>query len=222
MKPEIIVRQLGEADYNTTWTAMRAFTDTRASHTPDELWLIEHPPVYTMGLKGRHGTVADINNIPLVYSDRGGDITYHGPGQIVLYAMIDIGRLGIGIKTLVQSLEQIVIDYLSDNGIGAARRAGAPGVYVRDRKIAALGLRVRRNCSYHGLAFNIDMDLEPFNRIDPCGYQGLQVTQLAAFGRAATPADAGIALAHRLSALLGYNAPVILPPTHLVASTPHG
>jgi lipoyl(octanoyl) transferase len=201
---------------------MRAFTDARTDATVDEIWLVEHPPVYTMGLKGRNGTTTAIGGIPLIYSDRGGDITYHGPGQTVLYALIDIGRLGIGIKTLVQTLEQTVVDYLAQYGIAAQRRAGAPGVYVEERKIASLGLRMRRTYSYHGLAFNVDMDLDPFARIDPCGYRGMQVTQLVDLlvpRPAVAPAAAGVALAQRLAALLGYNAPVISSPTHFTANT---
>ena len=190
---------------------MRAFTDARAPETPDELWLVEHPPVYTMGLKGRAGTLTDIGGIPVIYTDRGGDITYHGPGQVVLYAMLDIARLGIGIKTLVQLLEQSIIDQLAQYEIAGARRAGAPGVYVGGKKIASLGLRVRRAGSYHGLALNVDMDLEPFARIDPCGYEGMEVTQLADFRAAAPTFEVGAELARRLAGLLGYNAPVNLP-----------
>jgi lipoyl(octanoyl) transferase len=222
VQKQIVIRQLGLADYQKTWTAMRAFTDARTDATVDELWLVEHPPVYTMGLKGRNGTTTAIGGIPLVYSDRGGDITYHGPGQAVLYALIDIGRLGIGIKTLVQTLEQAVVDYLAQHDIAARRRAGAPGVYVEESKIASLGLRVRRTYSYHGLAFNVDMDLDPFTRIDPCGFRGMPVTQLADLlprKPAVAPAAAGVALAQRLAALLGYNAPVISPPTFLAANT---
>jgi len=190
---------------------MRAFTDARAPETPDELWLVEHPPVYTMGLKGRAGTLTDIGGIPVIYTDRGGDITYHGPGQVVLYAMLDIARLGIGIKTLVQLLEQSIIDQLAQHEIVGARRAGAPGVYVGGKKIASLGLRVRRAGSYHGLALNVDMDLEPFARIDPCGYEGMEVTQLADFRVAAPTFEVGAELARRLAGLLGYNPPVNLP-----------
>jgi lipoyl(octanoyl) transferase len=194
-----------------TWTAMREFTDARTPVTPDEFWLVEHPPVYTMGLKGRDGTITDIGGIPVIYTDRGGDITYHGPGQIVLYAMLDVARLGIGIKTLVQKLEQAIIDQLAEYRIVGERRAGAPGVYVNQKKIASLGLRVRRACSYHGLAFNVDMDLGPFARIDPCGYEGMEVAQLADFGVTAPPFEVGDALARRLAGLLGYNAPVNSP-----------
>jgi lipoyl(octanoyl) transferase len=200
---------------------MRAFTDARTPQTTDELWLVEHPPVYTMGLKGRHGTVTDIGGIPLIYTDRGGDITYHGPGQIVLYVLLDLARLGIGIRTLVQMLEQSIIDYLAEGHVTAQRRAGAPGVYVGESKIAALGLRLRRTCTYHGLAFNVDMDLTPFTRIDPCGFEGMEVTQLAEFGAPAALFDVGEALARRLAGVLGYNAPVNLPPIDFNAVSVH-
>jgi lipoyl(octanoyl) transferase len=222
VEKQIIFRQLGLADYQTTWTAMRTFTDMRTVETVDELWLVEHPPVYTMGLKGRNGTATAISGIPVIYSDRGGDLTYHGPGQAILYVLIDIGRLGIGIKTLVQTLEQTILDHLAQYGIAAQRRDGAPGVYVDDRKIASLGLRMRRTYSYHGLAFNVNMDLYPFTLIDPCGYPGMQVAQLADLLSAEPPVvaeAAGLALAQRFAALLGYNAPVISPSTHLAANT---
>jgi lipoyl(octanoyl) transferase len=220
MKNQITIHSLGRADYEKTWIAMRAFTDARDEATPDELWLVEHPPVYTMGLKGRNGTIKQIENIPLVYSDRGGDITYHGPGQIVLYPLLDVARLGIGIKSLVNTLEQTVIDYLAQCGIDAERRTGAPGVYVAQKKIAALGLRLRHGRSYHGLSFNVNMDLTPFSRIDPCGYRGMQVTQLADLNSAVIKGDIGLALAHRLAGRLGYNAPVISPST--AVRLPHG
>jgi lipoyl(octanoyl) transferase len=194
---------------------MRAFTDARTPQTPDELWSVEHPPVYTMGLKGRDGSTNEIHGVPVVYSDRGGDMTYHGPGQIVLYALLDLGRLGLGIKTMVHALEQAVMDYLSDHRIDAHRRPGAPGVYVDDKKIAALGLRIRRSCSYHGLAFNVDMDLTPFTFIDPCGYKGMEVTQLTDFGVTSPLAAAGTALVEQFALLLGYNALVNHPSTDL-------
>lgn len=203
---QLNVRALGRAEYTRVWHAMCAFTDARTPQTPDELWLVEHPPVYTMGLKGRDGSVNEIHGVPVVYSDRGGDMTYHGPGQIVLYALLDLGRLGLGIKTMVHALEQAVMDYLFDHCIDAQRRAGAPGVYVDDKKIAALGLRIRRSCSYHGLALNVDMDLTPFTFIDPCGYEGMEVTQLTDFGVTSPLAAVGTALAEQIALLLGYNA----------------
>jgi lipoyl(octanoyl) transferase len=211
----IRLRQLGTADYRLVWHAMRAFTDTRTEETPDELWLVEHPPVYTMGLKGRNGAAQEIHGIPVVYSDRGGDMTYHGPGQAVLYPLLDLNRLGLGIKALVNALEQIIIDYLADHDIAAQRRAGAPGVYVREDKIAQLGLRVRGGRCYHGLSFNVDMDLDPFTQIDPCGYEGLGVTQLADLRLPGTVLTVGPALAQRLAPRLGYNAPIPLSPVDL-------
>jgi len=168
-----------------------------------------------MGLKGRDGTIKTIHGIPVVYSDRGGDMTYHGPGQVVLYTLLDLTRLGLGIKTLVNSLEQTVIDFLATHRIAAQRRHGAPGVYVDDRKIAALGLRVRGGRTYHGLSFNVRMDMMPFTRIDPCGYEGLEVTQLADLHVAATMEAVEIALATRVAAVLGYNDSVTLPPIDL-------
>ncbi len=213
--PPLQIRTLGVANYETVWRAMRAFTDARSAQTPDELWLVEHLPIYTMGLKGGDGTVADIQGTPVVYTDRGGDMTYHGPGQVVLYTLLDLTRLGLGIRKLVNTLEQIVIDDLAHYHIEAGRKAGAPGVYVRERKIAALGLRVRGGCSYHGLSFNVDMDLAPFSHIDPCGYEGLGVTQLRDLRVFATVATTGTALVERLAPLLGYNSVVTLPPTDL-------
>lgn len=157
---------------------MRAFTDSRDADTPDELWLLEHPPVFTLGQAGRPEHLLAPGTIPVIQTDRGGQVTYHGPGQLVAYVLLDLRRAGIGIKRLVERLEQAVIDLLAEHGIEAERRANAPGVYVAGAKIASLGLRVRNGCSYHGLALNVDMDLEPFSRINPCGYAGLSITQL--------------------------------------------
>lgn len=175
----LIARRLGVRDYMQTWRAMQDFSARRTPATPDELWLLEHPPVYTLGLKRATDARTDIAGIPVVPTDRGGDITYHGPGQVIAYVLLDLTRRKLGVKELVHQLEQAVIDLLAGYEIGAARRAGAPGVYVAGRKIASLGLRVRRGASYHGLAFNHDMDLAPFAPIDPCGYAGLPVTCLA-------------------------------------------
>lgn len=168
----------GLQDYAATWAAMRAFTDAREADTPDELWLLEHPPVFTLGQAGRPEHLLAPGTIPVVQTDRGGQVTYHGPGQLVAYLLLDLRRAGIGIKRLVERLEQSVIDLLAEHGVAAERRADAPGVYVAGAKIASLGLRVRNGCSYHGLALNVDMDLEPFGRINPCGYAGLAVTRL--------------------------------------------
>ena len=178
---DIIVRKLGRADYLPTWQAMRDFTRGRQESTPDELWLVEHPPVYTVGQGASIPPL--VSAIPMVKTDRGGDITYHGPGQVVVYALVDLARRSIKVKRFVWLLEQAVIDLL---GRAAERKPGAPGVYVDGAKIAALGIRVVRGRAYHGLALNVDMDLSPFNAIDPCGYPGLRVTQMKDLGLAAT------------------------------------
>jgi lipoyl(octanoyl) transferase len=214
---QITVRNLGLQSYETAWHAMRAFTAARDAQTPDELWLVEHPPVFTMGLKGRDGATKEIDGIPVVYTDRGGDMTYHGPGQVVLYPLLDLNRLNLGIRTLVNTLEQIVIDYLGAHAIKARRREGAPGVYVAEEKIAQLGLRVRRGCTYHGLSFNVAMDLSPFTRIDPCGYKGLGVTQLRDLRVSTGVSDVATALVGRLTPRLGYNEGVTLPLNDLTA-----
>jgi len=174
----VMVRDLGRADYIRVWQDMRTFTDRRDPSTRDEIWLVEHPPVYTLGTNDRNEAF-DNPGIPLVKSDRGGQITYHGPGQLIAYVLIDLRRRGWGVKQLVTMLEQTVVDLLAARGLTALRRAGAPGVYVDGRKIAQLGLRVRHGASYHGLSFNVDMDHEPFRRIKPCGYAGLETTDLA-------------------------------------------
>ena len=173
-----IVRHLGETDYLTTWQQMQAFTDSRTIDTPDELWFLQHNPVFTLGKNGKTEHVLNPADIPVVNSDRGGQVTYHGPGQLVVYTLLDIKRLNIGVRDLVTLIEQAIIELLADYHIVANARRDAPGVYVNDAKIAALGLRVRKGCCFHGLAFNVDMDLEPFSRINPCGYEGLEVTQL--------------------------------------------
>ena len=181
--PEVRLRRLGRADYEPTWRAMQAFTAERAADAPDEIWLLEHPPVYTLGVAGRAEHLPRIaNGIPVVKTDRGGQITYHGPGQIVLYTLLDLRRRGLAVRPLVRLLERSVIDLLAGYGVAAAARVDAPGVYVADAKIAALGLRIRDGCCYHGLAFNVDMDLSPFRAIDPCGYPGLAVTQARDLG----------------------------------------
>lgn len=182
MRPPVLVRRLGRQPYEPVWRAMQAFTDARGPDTPDELWLLEHDPVFTLGQAGRMEHVLAPGDIPLVPVDRGGQVTYHGPGQIVAYPLFDLRRLGIGVRELVTRIEQAIIDTLETWNIVALRREGAPGVYVADAKVAALGLRVRRGCSFHGLAFNVAMDLEPFRRINPCGYQGLAVTQVLDLG----------------------------------------
>ena len=190
---DIVVKQLGRAAYMPTLEAMRAFTLGREQNTPDELWLLEHPPVYTLGQGAEHAPVA--NGIPLVKADRGGDITYHGPGQLVVYTLVDLARRGLKVKHFVALLEEAVIDFLDGRG---ERRSGAPGVYVNGAKIAALGIRVRQGRAYHGLSLNVDMDLSPFSSIDPCGYPGLAVTQLRDLGFLQSVDTAGERLANLL------------------------
>lgn len=198
----LLVRRLGLADYLPTWQAMRDFTQGRGPGTADEIWLLEHPPVFTQGQAGRPEHLLDARGIPVVAIDRGGQITYHGPGQVVAYVLLDLRRRGYGVKELVQRLEQSVIDLLAGQGIVAERLAGAPGVYVGGAKIAALGLRIRQGCSYHGLSLNVDLDLTPFGAINPCGYPGLRVTRTRDLGLDWNVAQAGEELVARLQARL--------------------
>jgi lipoyl(octanoyl) transferase len=177
-----LVRDLGRQPYEPVWRAMQRFTDARDTDTQDELWLVEHDPVFTLGQAGKPEHVLMPGDIPVIHVDRGGQVTYHGPGQIVAYPLLDLKRLKIGVREYVHRIEQAVIDTLADWNISAQRRDGAPGVYVGEAKVAALGIRVRRGCSFHGLAFNIAMDLEPFQRINPCGYAGLEVTSMLDLG----------------------------------------
>jgi lipoyl(octanoyl) transferase len=178
----VIKRALGLVAYEPTWRAMQAFTQSRDPGTQDQAWLVEHPPVFTLGLAGRREHVIAPGAIAVVATDRGGQVTYHGPGQAVVYLLLDLRRRRLGVKELVRRLEQGAIDLLAGYGIAGERRAGMPGVYVKDAKIAAIGLRIARGCSYHGIALNADVDLEPFARIDPCGYPGLASTRLADHG----------------------------------------
>ena len=177
-----VVRRLGRVAYEPTWRAMQAFTESRDAATPDELWFLEHDPVFTQGLNGKAEHVLSPGDIPVVGIDRGGQVTYHGPGQLVMYALVDLRRSGIGVRELVVALENAVIALAARHGIEAAGRREAPGVYVGGRKLASIGLRVKRGCSYHGLALNVDMDLGPFARINPCGMAGLAMTHLVAEG----------------------------------------
>ena len=176
----IIVRELGLQPYQQVWRDMQQFTDQRTGTTADELWLLQHSPVFTLGKNGRPEHIHNAADIPVIKSDRGGQVTYHGPGQIVVYTLLDLKRMNIGVRELVTRIENSVINLLEEYAIRAAARKDAPGVYVDGRKIAALGLRVRKGCSFHGLALNVDMDLAPFTRINPCGYEDLEVTQLSA------------------------------------------
>jgi len=205
-RADAIVRVLGRTEYEPTWRAMQAFTAARTPATPDELWLTEHPPVYTLGLAGRREHLLRDNGIPAIQVDRGGQITYHGPGQLVVYLLCDLKRTRLGVRAMVRSIEAAVVEWLDSLGISAHGKPAAPGVYVLrsgiEAKIAALGLRVRNGCTYHGLALNVVMDLSPFADIDPCGYRGLAVTQLADFGVTMTVGAAGAALAPLLVARL--------------------
>jgi len=182
MYPPIHIKSLGMVDYEPTWRAMQRFTAERTGETVDEIWLVQHPPVYTQGQAGKPEHLLHHTDIPVVKIDRGGQITYHGPGQIVAYTLLDLHRWKINVRELVRLMEQAVVGLLAEYGVKAEGRADAPGVYVGDAKIASLGLKIKKGCSYHGLAFNVDMDLSPFDNINPCGYEGLRVTQCVELG----------------------------------------
>ena len=192
------VRRLGRVEYEPTWRAMQEFTASRTPESPDELWIVEHPPVYTLGQAGKPEHILEDVGIPVVRIDRGGQVTYHGPGQVVIYLLLDLARLKIKVRELVTAIEQGVIDFLAAHDVVAERRAGAPGVYVSEAKIAALGLKIKNGCSYHGLSLNVDMDLSPFTAINPCGYAGLKVTQTRDLGIPLTAHEAGEQLSQHL------------------------
>ncbi len=201
---QLIVRHLGIRPYLETWSAMQVFTDTRDAMTPDEIWLLQHDPVFTQGQAGKAEHLLHQTDIPVVQSDRGGQITYHGPGQLIAYLLIDVRRKGIGIRQLVTAMEQAVIGLLARSDIQACARTDAPGVYVDGAKIASLGLRIRRGCSFHGLALNVDLDLTPFSHINPCGYAGLAMTRTASLGGPSHVADAAPLLLTELTRQLDY------------------
>lgn len=201
--PATRIRNLGRAEYAATMTAMQRFTDERRADTPDEIWLLEHPPVFTLGLNAASEHLLAPGKIPVVHTDRGGQVTYHGPGQLVAYTLIDIRRARLNVRQLVSALEQSVLGLLADYGIAAAARPDAPGVYVAGAKIASLGLRIRKGASYHGLALNVAMDLEPFSRINPCGFEALPVTQLVDLGGPQDLDEVAGALGPRLLSSLG-------------------
>jgi len=201
----LIVRHLGRVDYQASWRDMQEFTRQRTPETPDELWFLEHPPVYTLGRNGKRKHLREAGAIPVINVDRGGQVTYHGPGQLIIYTLLDIQRRQLGVQSLVRLLEQAVIDLCSHYGIRAGRQTKAPGVYVAGRKLAALGLRVRKGCCFHGLSLNIDMDLAPFENIDPCGFQGLEVTQLKQLGVDSPLDTVSKLMQHRLENLLDKN-----------------
>jgi len=202
-----VLRWLGRVEYEPTWRAMQQLVDARGAETRDEIWFLEHPPVFTLGMNSRPEHLLGTGDIPVVQIDRGGQVTYHGPGQLVVYPLLDLGRAKLGVRTLVEGIERAIVATVAEWGIEAYGRRDAPGVYVGLRKLASVGLRIRRGCSYHGLALNVAMDLEPFRRINPCGYAGLEMTQVSELGG---PADLGAvadALAPRLLAELGFAPP---------------
>ena len=198
----LVIRTLGLVEYAATFEAQKAFTAARGPDTPDELWLLQHLPVYTQGLAGKPEHLLERSEIPVVQIDRGGQITYHGPGQAVVYLLIDLARRNLKVREQVTLMEQAMLDVLVSHGIAAERRDGAPGVYVKDAKIGALGLKILRGCSYHGLSLNVDLDLSPFLRINPCGYEGLRSTSLKAEGVTVTTERVLAQLATRLTELL--------------------
>ncbi|MCC4833668.1 lipoyl(octanoyl) transferase LipB [Shewanella sp. 1_MG-2023] len=198
------IRHLGRQDYESVWHAMQAYTDNRDSESNDELWIVEHSPVFTQGQAGKSEHILNPGDIPVIQVDRGGQVTYHGPGQLVVYPLIDIKRGKLGVRQLVNNIEQSIVDMLAMYDVNAYAKADAPGVYVDERKVASLGLRIRKGCSFHGLALNVDMDLAPFQRINPCGYAGLEMVQCKALGGPQTVNDAGDKLIQTLSKVLGY------------------
>lgn len=201
---ELVVRTLGEQAYLETWEAMKAFTASRDASTPDEIWLLEHPRVYTQGQAGKAEHILAPGDIPVIQVDRGGQVTYHGPGQLVVYLMIDLTRHRLGVRALVDVIEQSIVQTLASFGITASPRPDAPGVYVGDAKIASLGLRVKRGCSFHGLALNVSMDMEPFRRINPCGYAGMSMCQISDFAPGAEISEVATILSDELAACLAH------------------
>ncbi|WP_417527858.1 lipoyl(octanoyl) transferase LipB [Marinomonas shanghaiensis] len=209
MGRDLICRDLGVIDYAVTWERMKQFTQVRSKDDADEIWLLEHPSLFTQGQAGKEEHLLAPGDIPVIQVDRGGQVTYHGPGQLVAYVMVDLKRLGIGVRDLVSVLENAVVGTLVQNSIEAYPKPDAPGVYVNEQKIASLGLRVRRGCSFHGLALNVDMDLTPFNRINPCGYQGLQMVDMKRLNKDAILSNVKVQLANQLAEQLGYSYPAI-------------
>jgi lipoyl(octanoyl) transferase len=202
--PAPVIKHLGLVDYVPTWQAMQRFTDERTAETPDEIWFLEHPPVFTLGMNGKPEHVLAPGDIPVVQIDRGGQVTYHGPGQLVVYPLVDLRRSGLGVRDLVTALERSVIDYVAGLGVTAVCRRSAPGVYVDDKKLASVGIRIRRGASYHGIALNVSLDTEPFTRINPCGYAGLEVTRLADLTNIQTVPAAARGLEPHLLRALGF------------------
>ncbi|ASC56329.1 lipoyl(octanoyl) transferase LipB [Vibrio vulnificus] len=205
MQNQLVVKRLGRRDYLPVWQAMHEFTDTRNEETPDEVWLVEHNPVFTQGQAGKAEHLLNTGDIPVVQSDRGGQVTYHGPGQLVAYFLINLRRKKLGVRDLVTTIENLVINTLKAYNIDSAARPDAPGVYVDGRKICSLGLRIRKGCSFHGLALNVNMDLSPFLRINPCGYQGMEMVQVSEQGGPTDIALVEQQLVKELVNLLGYD-----------------
>lgn len=206
---QLVIRQLGLQDYSRIWQAMQQFTDLRDSNTPDEIWLLEHPPVFTQGQAGKAEHLLFPGDIPVVQVDRGGQVTYHGPGQLVAYVLLDIKRRNLGVRQLVSMLENILIELLCRYNINAEARPDAPGVYVAGAKIASLGLRVRKGCTFHGLALNVQMDMEPFGRINPCGYAGMQMVQCSELGGPLQVSEAATVMAELFQQHLAISSPVV-------------
>ena len=200
----LTIRDLGQLDYEPVWQAMQAYTDTRDSDAADEIWVVEHPPVFTQGQAGKAEHILAPGNIPVVQVDRGGQVTYHGPGQLVVYFLIDIRRRKMGVRQLVTAIENTVVAALAPYGITSSPRADAPGVYIGEQKVCSLGLRIRRGCSFHGLALNVNMDMEPFLRINPCGYAGMEMTQTSAHGGPQTIKEAAQAVSQAFISQLSY------------------
>ena len=204
IQDKLIIRYLGTTPYQETWQAMSAFTEQRDQNTIDEIWLVEHSPVFTQGLAGKAEHLLENSNIPVVKSDRGGQITYHAPGQLIAYLLINIRRKEFNVRSLVTIIEQAIIDVLADNNVVAVAKPDAPGVYVDGKKIASLGLKIRKGCSFHGLALNVDMDLSPFLQINPCGYAGLEMTQCRDLGITSSVAELSPLLIEKLNQNLQY------------------
>jgi len=205
LTPTLFIRRLGRTEFESTWRAMQDFTTARNAEMPDEIWLTEHSPVYTLGLNRKDVRMPTRDDIPVVNTDRGGKITYHGPGQTIIYLLIDLKRKGMNVRQLVSAMENSVVTLLAEMNVPALARADAPGVYVNDKKIASVGLRLKKECCYHGIALNVDMDLSPFSAIDPCGYRGLEVTQLRDLNIHLSQAETAEKLLKYLTKELGYS-----------------
>jgi len=205
LTPTLFIRRLGRTEFESTWRAMQDFTTARNAEMPDEIWLTEHSPVYTLGLNRKDVRMPTRDDIPVVNTDRGGKITYHGPGQTIIYLLIDLKRKGMNVRQLVSAMENSVVTLLAEMNVPALARADAPGVYVHDKKIASVGLRLKKECCYHGIALNVDMDLSPFSAIDPCGYRGLEVTQLRDLNIHLSQAETAEKLLKYLTKELGYS-----------------